>query len=491
MTTSTNNQSLSILRRIARRVMVEKGLAPDFPSQALAQLDGIHGAATRNDGFTRDLRKLLWCSIDNDDSRDLDQLTVAEALPDGAVKILVAIADVDVLVQKQSPLDEHARANTTSVYTAGGIFPMLPGRLSTDLTSLNLAADRLAVVIEMSFAADGSVQASDIYQALVCSRAKLAYNGVAAWLEGKGPMPSGISGVAGLDANLRLQDGVAQRLKSIRHAHGALDLETIQARAVFAGEGLQGLETDQPNRAKDLIADFMIAANGVTARFLAAKGFPSLRRVVRTPKNWNRIVELAAARGTTLPNEPDAQALEGFLLSARAADPLRFPDLSLSVIKLLGSGEYVVQIPGGIATGHFGLAVKDYAHSTAPNRRYPDLITQRLLKAAVTGGAQPYASDELTVIAAQCTEREGVANKVERQVAKSAAAMLLQSRIGQAFDAIVTGASAKGTWVRILQPPVEGRLASGLAGVGVGDRLRVQLDRIDVERGFIDFRKAD
>ncbi|MBA3937659.1 MAG: RNB domain-containing ribonuclease [Planctomycetes bacterium] len=490
MTTTDTTHSLPILRRIARRVMLERGLAPDFPSQALAQLDGIHGAATRNDAFTRDLRKLLWCSIDNDDSRDLDQLTVAEALPAGAVKILVAIADVDALVPKQSPLDDHARANTTSIYTAGGIFPMLPGRLSTDLTSLNLAADRLAVVIEMSFAADGAMQGSDIYQALVCSRAKLAYNGVAAWLEGKGPLPPGISGVAGLDANLRLQDGVAQRLKSIRHAHGALDLETIQARAVFAGDGLQGLEADQPNRAKDLIADFMIAANGVTARFLAAKGFPSVRRVVRVPKNWNRIVELAAARGTTLPTEPDAQALERFLLSARAADPLRFPDLSLSVIKLLGSGEYVVQIPGEIATGHFGLAVKDYGHSTAPNRRYPDLITQRLLKAAVTGSAPPYATDELTVLAQHCTEREGVANKVERQVAKSAAAMLLQSRIGQSFDAIVTGASPKGTWVRILQPPVEGRLASGLAGVDVGDKVRVQLDRIDVERGFIDFRKS-
>lgn len=490
MSNTDNTSNRPALRRIAHRVMVEKGLAPDFSSLALAQLDGIHGAATRTDGSGRDLRKLLWCSIDNDDSRDLDQLTVAEALPDGAVKILVAIADVDALVKKQSALDDHARQNTTSVYTAGGIFPMLPETLSTDLTSLNYESDRLAVVIEMVFAADGSLQASKIYQASARNRAKLAYNSVAAWLESNGPIPPGISAVVGLDENLRLQDGVAQTLKNVRHAHGALDLETIQARAVFSGDALTGLETDQPNRAKDLIADFMIAANGVTARFLASKKFPSVRRVVRIPKNWNRIVALAAERKTTLPKDPDSKALEHFLLSARAADPLRFPDLSLSVIKLLGSGEYVVQLPGEIAVGHFGLAVKDYEHSTAPNRRYPDVITQRLLKAALTGSSLPYANEELTTLAKHCTDQEDAAKKVERQVAKSAAAMLLQSRIGQQFDAIVTGASERGTWVRIFQPPIEGRLASGLAGVDVGEKVRVQLVHTDVERGFIDFKKV-
>ena len=433
---------------------------------------------------------LLWCSIDNDDSRDLDQLTVAEAMPGGAVKILVAIADVDAVVKKQSALDDHAQHNTTSVYTAAEIFPMLPEKLSTDLTSLNFESDRLAVVIEMVIAADGSLQSSDIYGATVRNRAKLAYNSVAAWLEGNGPMPQAIGAVNGLDENLRLQDRVAQKLKALRHAHGALDLETIEARPVFDGDELKDLEADKQNRAKDIIEDFMIAANGVTARYLASKKFPSLRRVVRTPKRWDRIVELAAERGSTLPKEPDSKALEQFLVSAKAADPLRFPDLSLSVIKLLGAGEYVVELPGDSAAGHFGLAVKDYAHSTAPNRRYPDLITQRLLKAAMAGGPSPYENDELEALAKHCTEEEDAAKKVERQVGKSAAAMLLESRIGEQFDAIVTGASDKGTWVRLLHPPIEGRLVSGFEGMDVGHRLRVQLIRTDVERGYIDFKRV-
>ncbi len=490
MTNTDDRQHRSILQRIAHRVMLERGLVPDFPIQALAELDAVHGPATRTEESTRDLRNLLWCSIDNDDSRDLDQLTVAEALPAGAVKILVAIADVDAVVKKQSALDDHARQNTTSVYTVAETFPMLPEKLSTDLTSLNYESDRLAVIIEMVFAADGSLQGSDLYGATVRNRAKLAYNSVAGWLEGNGPMPQGISTVGGLDENLRLQDRVAQKLKTVRHVHGALDLETIEARPVFVGDELKDLEIDQQNRAKDLIADFMIAANGVAARYLASKRFPSLRRVVRTPKRWDRIVELAAARGSTLPKEPDSKALEEFLVSAKAVDPLRFPDLSLSVIKLLGAGEYVVQLPGASAAGHFGLAVKDYAHSTAPNRRYPDLTTQRLLKAAMAGGSLPYDKDELEALAKHCTEEEDAAKKVERQVGKSAAAMLLESRIGEQFDAFVTGASDKGTWVRILHPPIEGRLESGFEGVDVGHRLRVQLIRTDVERGYIDFRRV-
>jgi VacB/RNase II family 3'-5' exoribonuclease len=490
MKNTTDIQNRASLQRIAHRVMLEKGLAPDFSTKALAELDAIHGPATATDKATHDLRNLLWCSIDNDDSRDLDQLTVAETLPDGAVKILVAIADVDAVVKQPSALDDHARQNTTSVYTVALTFPMLPEKLSTDLTSLNFRADRVAIVIEMVIAADGSLQSSEIYQATVRNKAKLAYNSVAAWLEGKGPMPPAIGIVAGLDENIRLQDRVAQKLKTIRHAHGALDLETIQTRPVFDGDELKALEIDEQNRAKNLIADFMIAANGVTARFLAAKKFPSLRRVVRIPKHWNGIVELAAERKITLPKEPDSKALEQFLVSAKVADPLRFPDLSLSVIKLLGAGEYVVQLPGEIAAGHFGLAVKDYEHSTAPNRRYPDVITQRLLKAALAGIALPYTNDDLAALAKHCTDQEDAAKKVGRQVSKSAAAMLLASRIGEQFDALVTGASEKGTWVRIFQPPVEGRLASGLAGVDVGDKVRVKLISTDVERGFINFKKS-
>jgi exoribonuclease-2 len=490
MTDPNDKQHRSILQRVAHQAMVEKGLLPDFPPQVLAELDGIHEPATGTDGSTRDLRNLLWCSIDNDDSRDLDQLTVAEALPDGAAKVLVAIADVDAVVKKRSALDDHARKNTTSVYTVAETFPMLPEELSTDLTSLNYQSDRLALVIEMVFAEDGSLQSSDIYRATVRNWAKLAYNSVAAWLESSGPMPQEIGTVSGQDANLRLQDRVARMLRAFRHQHGALDLETIEARAVFDGDELKDLAAEQRNRAKDIIEDFMISANGVAARYLASKHFPSLRRVVRVPKRWEWIVELAAERGAKLPKEPDAKALEQFLVSAKAADPLRFPDLSTSIVKLLGPGEYVVQIPGSSVTGHFGLAVKDYAHSTAPNRRFPDLITHRLLKAAMAGSGQPYENDELAALAQHCTEEEDAAKKVERQVTKSAAAIMLESRIGEQFDAIVTGASDKGTWVRLLHLPIEGRLASGFEGMDVGHQLRVQLVRTDVERGYIDFKRV-
>jgi exoribonuclease-2 len=368
---------------------------------------------------------------------------------------------------------------------------MLPERLSTDLTSLNLESDRLAVVVEMVIAGDGTLQSSDIYRATVRNHAKLAYNSVGDWLEGAGPMPPDIGSVKGLVENIRLQDRVARKLKSLRHEHGALDLETIEARPVFDGDEIKDLEADKRNEAKDIIEDFMIAANGVTARYLTAKNFPSLRRVVRTPKRWDRIIEIASEQGFKLPTEANSKALDEFLISAKSADPMRFPDLCLSVIKLLGAGEYVVELPKGSSAGHFGLAVKDYAHSTAPNRRYPDLITQRLLKAAMAKGPVPYTTDELETLAKQCTENEDAAKKVERQVGKSAAAIVLESRINQRFDAIVTGASAKGTWVRLLNPPVEGKLISGVEGLDVGHRVRVQLMHTDVERGFIDFKKVD
>ena len=491
MTNTDDKQHRSILQRIARRTMIERGLLPDFSVQAIAELNSIHGPVTEVEGPMRDIKNLAWCSIDNDDSRDLDQLSVAEAIPDGAVKILVAIADVDAIVTKQSALDDHAKHNTTSVYTAAQIFPMIPEKLSTDLTSLNVDSDRLAIVVEMVIAGDGSLQSSDIYRAMVRNHAKLAYNSVAGWLEGSGPMPQAIGMVSGLDENLRLQDRVARKLKSLRRQHGALDLETIEARPVFEGEEVKGLEAEKRNCAKDIIEDFMITVNGITARYLAAKKLPSLRRVVRIPERWDRIIELAMEHGITLPQEPDSKALDEFLIFAKSSDPLRFPDLSLSVIKLLGAGEYVVELPGGSTAGHFGLAVKDYAHSTAPNRRYPDVITQRLLKAAIADGPMPYAVDELETLAKHCTEQEDAAKKVERQVEKSAAAMVLESRIHERFDAIVTGASAKGTWVRLLHPPVEGRLMSGFEGADVGHRLRVELIHTDVERGYIDFKKVE
>lgn len=480
----------AVLKSIAERVMRERGLLPDFSPEALAELDKIQTAPTATGEIARDLRDLAWCSIDNDDSRDLDQLTVGQALPGEQAKIFVAIADVDALVGKGSALDEHARHNTTSVYTAAEIFPMLPEKLSTNLTSLNLDEERLSVVVEMQISQDGALVTSDVYRARVRNRAKLAYDSVAAWLDGKGAMPEPIASAQGLEENLRLQDRVAQRMKSFRHVHGALSLETVEARPIFDGETIRELRVEQANRAKDIIEDFMIAANGVTARFLASKKFPSIRRVVRVPERWDRIVDLAAEHKFTLPVKPDSKALETFLTREKAADPVRFADLSLTVIKLLGSGEYIAEIPGAVAEGHFGLAVKDYSHSTAPNRRYADLLTQRLLKASIEGKSLPYRKDELDVLASHCTEEEDTANKVERQVEKSAAALVLQSRIGEQFDAIVTGAAAKGTWVRLLSVPVEGRLAQGFDGVDVGNEVRVQLISTDVERGFIDFKRV-
>jgi ribonuclease R len=481
----------SLLMSIAHRVMLERGLQPDFSSAVLAELERLQRPAQPDGGSFRDLRSLLWCSIDNDDSLDLDQLSVAEALPGGRVKILVAVADVDALVKKGTAIDGHARTNTTSVYTAAEIFPMLPEKLSTNLTSLNFAQERLAVVIEIVVDAGGALQASDVYRARVVNHAKLAYNSVAAWLDGLAPVPDEIPAVDGLAENLRLQDQTAQKMKDLRHTHGALTLETIEARPVFDGDQLASLEVEEKNRAKEIIEDFMVAANGVVARYLSGKNFPSLRRVVRVPKNWDRIVEIAAEHKFGLPANPDSAALEEFLVKVKEDDPLRFPDLSLSVIKLLGSGEYVAEPPGGAAPGHFGLAVKDYAHSTAPNRRYPDVLTQRLLKAALAGQPVPYPKDELDLLATHCTETEDIVHKVERQVEKSAAALLLESRIGAQFDAIVTGAADKGTWVRLLEMPVEGKLVSGFEGLAVGRQVRVQLVDVDVQRGFIDFKRIN
>ena len=482
---ATRESERALLLRVARRAMLERGLEPDFPPAALTEAAALRDGAPKSDGL--DLRAVPWCSIDNDDSRDLDQLTVADPPAGGHTAIRVAVADVSAVVARGSALDRHARANTTSVYTPPQNFPMLPDRLSTDLTSLNPDVDRLAVVVEVAVDADGVSGDSKIYRALVRNHAKLAYHAVGAWLEGTGPLPAEIASVPGLADNLKLQDGVAQRLTAHRHDQGALELETVEVRAEFDGDAVGRLAAEKPNRARTLIEDFMIAANGSVARFLEAHRFPVFRRVVRSPERWQRIVALAAEVGERLPGEPDAPALNAFLLQRRAADPLRFPDLSLTVIKLLGRGEYVASFPGQAVVGHFGLAVSEYTHSTAPNRRYPDLITQRLLRAALAGQAVPYGRDELGALAMECTLKEDGAQKVERLVRKAAAACLLASRIGQQFDGVVTGASTKGTWVRIFDPPAEGRVERGEEGLDVGDRVRVRLVHTNPERGFIDF----
>jgi exoribonuclease II len=479
----------SVLAAIAHKVMLQRGLEPDFSAAVQSELAAIAGPARSADADVRDLRALPWCSIDNDDSRDLDQLTVSGANgSDG--NILVAIADVDALVTSGSAIDAHAATNTTSVYTAAGIFPMLPEKLSTDLTSLGEGDERLAIIVDMTVNDAGEVTASAVYRAVVRNHAKLAYNAVAAWLDGAGPAPQRMASVAGLDAQLRTQDAVAQCLKRSRSEKGALTLETLEVRPVFEAGALADLRPDSKNRAKELIENFMIAANVATARFLGGHGFPSLRRVLRSPERWQRIVDLAAGLGHALPAAPDARALDAFLLARRTIDPAGFADLSLAVVKLLGSGEYDVEFPGGSGEGHFGLAVKDYSHSTAPNRRFPDLIAQRLLKAALAGRSPPYSNDELRALATHCTEQEDNATKVERQVQKSAAALLLQRRIGAKFDAIVTGASSKGTWVRISHPTVEGRVVRGFEGLDVGDAVRVELVHTDASRGFIDFART-
>jgi VacB/RNase II family 3'-5' exoribonuclease len=478
------------LRAIARRAMTERGLLPDFSPAALAQTEALGERVVETGPAIRDRRDLAWVSIDNDDTRDLDQLSVAEPLAGGAVKLLVAVADVDATVAAGSPIDGHARANTTSVYTAAEIFPMLPERLSTDLTSLGEARDRLAIVVEMAASPDGAVTASDVYRALVRNQAKLAYDSVAAWLDGTGQAPAAVAAQPVIADQLRLQARVARAMKDRRHHRGALTLETMEARAVFDGDVLADLRPDERNAAKDLIEDFMIAANVATAQFLERHGFPSLRRVLRTPERWDRIVALAKDLGERLPAEPSAPALQEFLARRRQADPTRFADVSLSVVKLLGSGEYAVEQPAGLTEGHFGLAVKDYTHSTAPNRRFPDLATQRLIKAAIAQTPCPYTPEDLTDLARHCTLQEDNAAKVERRVRKSAAALLLAPRAGERFDAIVTGASPKGTWVRILHPTVEGRVVRGEQGLDVGDTVRVELLHTDVERGFIDFARA-
>ena len=477
------------LKALARQAMTDHGFLPDFSPEVLAEISTGASPVAGDDTGLRDLRGLLWISIDNDDSQDLDQVSVADPQPEGAVKVLVGVADVDAIVRNGSAIDNRSRHNTTSVYTAAEIFSMLPERLSTDLTSLNEGEDRPAIVIEMLFDQKGGLLQSDLCRAVVRNQAKLAYNSLAAWLEGKGLAPERVASVPGLDEQVRIQDRVARRLKDLRHDRGALSLQTLDVRPVFDGDRLVALEVDRTNRSKELIQDLMVAANGVTGNYLAAKGLPSLRRVLPSPERWNRICELAAEFGEELPAEPDATALEKFLVKRKRIDLPGFPDLSLSVIKLIGKGEYVAHLPGDSLPGHFGLAVRDYTHSTAPNRRFADLVTQRLLKAAMAGRPVPYSLDELNDLASRCTLMENEAKKVERQVQKSAAALLLVSRIGERFDGIVTGASKKGTWVRIFQPPVEGKLLYGFNDLDVGDRVRVELINADVKKGFIDFSR--
>jgi exoribonuclease-2 len=474
------------LAALADAAMRARGLEPDFPPDATAQAAALPPRFDSGHTGARDLRQLPWCSIDNDDSKDLDQLSVAERLPDRHVRVMVAVADVDVAAPKGSPIDRHASVNTTSIYTPAKVFPMVPLRLSTDLTSLNADADRLAIVVEFIVAPDGAVDSEDVYGATVRNQAHLVYGDVDRFLAGQGLAPDAARTPA-MREQLELQDATAQTLSRRRHELGALDFEISETRVRFADGSLHGLEPDLPNRAKALIENLMIAANGVVARFLDRRGSPSIRRVVQAPARWDRIVSIAAELGTRLPPTPDAPALSRFLQARKEAAPQDFPELSHAIIRLVGAGEYLVDTPKTDAPGHFALAVKDYTHSTAPNRRNSDLLTQRLIKAVLRSEPPPYSVDELTSFAKLCTRREDDANRVERQVRKSAAAMLVAPMIGRRFPAIVTGASPKGTYLHTFSPHIEGRVLRGEHGLDVGDRITAELIGVDVERGFIDF----
>jgi len=473
----------------ARQAMIDEGFDPDFPPGVDEQLAALKArAAPAAGGDVRDLRALAWSSIDNDTSRDLDQIEAAERV-NGGIRVLIAIADVDSEVSIGSPIDRHAAAQTTTVYTGIRTFSMLPEQLSTDLTSLNEAAERLAVVVDMVVAGDGSISSTSIYRAMVRNRAQLTYDAVGSWLDGTPDSPHKISIYNGLQSQLKLQDEAARMLFDERQRLGALNIDRVEAEAAISDGHVQGIDTRKVNRATDLIENFMVAANGVMARTLLDAGVPSIRRVVRTPERWPRIVELAARYGETLPAEADSGALNTFLQKRRSADEVHYADLSLAVIKLMGPGEYVFARPGGPDQGHFALAAHDYTHSTAPNRRYADTVTQRLIKSVLAKRPSPYSDEQLHSIARNCTLREDAARKVERVMNKRIAAVALRHRIGETFAAVVTGVTPKGVFVRVLNPPAEGLLTRGQQGVDVGDQLRVKLVSTDPRRGYLDFAR--
>lgn len=476
----------------ARRAMLDAGFHPDFPPEVLAETEQFkQNRESAPKVSMRDLRNLAWSSIDNDTSRDLDQVEFAEKLPDDSIRLLIGIADVDSMVTKGSATDRRASVESTSVYTGVKTFPMLPSELSTDLTSLSEGEHRSALVIELRIAGSGEVNSHDLYPAWILNCAKLAYSSTGAWLEGHGPMPPPVAKPAGMEAQLRLQLEASERLRKIRQRQGTLTFGSVEATPVVEQGEVKDLVVRRHNVAENIIESFMVAANVAMARFLKEKRAFSIRRVVKTPRRWDRIQAIASQFGVKLPDTPNPLPLCEFLEQRKAADPVHFPDLSLSIVKLLGPGEYAAESPGTEGEGHFGLAVHDYTHSTAPNRRYADLVTQRLLKAAAGNAATPYSQAELNQIATHCTEREDAARKVERLMRKVVAANLLSKRIGETFDAIVTGAAPKGTFVRLLKFPAEGRVMRNAHGIDVGDKVQVRLISVEVDKGFIDFEKIN
>jgi exoribonuclease-2 len=469
------------LAAAAHLEMLHEGFHPDFPPGTDEQIEAIRQSPPSTQGL-KDLRGLLWSSIDNDTSRDLDQIEYAEKV-DGGIRVKVGIADVSARVEIGTPIDQHAADQTVTVYTAVKNFSMLPEELSTDLTSLEPDEDRVAVVIEFLVTPSGEVGESTIYGALVRNHAQLTYRKVGAWLEGHGELDVKPE----LQAQLKLQDEAAQLLREQRHRLGALDFDRQEAVPILTNSHIAGLEVAKRTRANDLIEDFMVAANSVMAMTLSRAGASSIRRVVKTPERWPRIVDLAARYGTKLPAEPDSAALNDFLKQCKAQDPVHYEDISLAVIKLMGPGIYMLLKPGDPHQGHFGLAAHDYTHSTAPNRRFSDLVTQRLIHAVMQKKTAPYTDEELDAIATNCTLKEDAARKVERTSEKRAAAVVLHNRIGEMFDGVVTGVTPKGVFVRALSLLVEGRVMRGEQGLDVGDRVRVKLIGTNPRLGFIDF----
>jgi len=485
------NPSSFDLLAAAREEMIQNGFDPDFAPGTSEEIAAIRKEAAPSPGNeVRDLRSLLWSSIDNDSSRDLDQIEAAERTPNG-IRVLVGIADVDADVPAGTTIDEHAASQTTSVYTAVKTFPMLPEELSTDLTSLSEKEDRAAVVIEFVVGPDGSLASSDVYRALVRNQAQLTYSRVGPWLEGTSDPDPKVEASKDLQEQIQLQNEAASLLRKQRYQLGALQFDRIEAQAVVSDGEVKDVVASRKTRASDLIEDFMIAANAVMAQTLTRRGVSSIRRVVKAPERWPRIVELAARYDEKLPDGPDVAALSAFLQKRKAADEAHYPDLSLAVIKLLGPGQYVLVRPGEADNaGHFSLAAHDYTHSTAPNRRFADLVTQRLIKAVLTNQTSPYSDDALGTIARNCTLKEDAARKVERAMNKRAAAVAFGNRVGESFDAIVTGVTPKGVFVRVTTPPLEGRLMRGETGVDVGDHISVKLLATDPQRGYIDFGRV-
>lgn len=485
-----NNPLSFDLRAIARNALHRYGFFSEIPQRALKEAQAMTGDLSSRDPSIKDLTSLLWSSIDNDDSRDLDQIEYCEALADGESRVMVAVADVDHYVRQGTFIDAHAVKNGVTVYAGVEIFHMLPERLCTDLSSLVPDQDRFAIVMDFMVDAEGNVRSGEVYRAVVHNRAKLVYEIVGAWLEGRAPVPPSVAALVGLEAQLRLQDNIMERLREARRKNGALEFDSIETKPLFADNQVKDIILRQRNRAHLIIENFMIAANGVMVNFLRTKQSPVIQRVVKTPERWERICELAEELGEHLPSRPKPKALSDFLERRAKRDPERFPDLSLAVIKLLGQGEYDVVLPGKKGHGHFGLAVSDYTHSTAPNRRYIDLIMQRLLKAALKKSIVPYSGAELEHIANWCTDRDQFAKKVERFMRKVAAAMILMNRVGETFEGLITGASDKGTYVRLIHPLAEGRVVRKFDGMDVGDKVTVRLVKVSPEQGYIDFEGA-